>query len=102
MKKEMTNKTEWEKEFDGIAPKIDWRGFPSRDVIKSFIHQQIAKTRQETIDEVAKIIDEYLRQWLISFANRPLEKREDTFKEVFKIRNEIQQNLAKLHFKITN
>ena len=126
--KEMTNKIEWEKEFEeiGMVKALkDAKGFEpfQYKLMMRLFSEFLAKTREEayakgqkearahyyervanqarreTIKETIERTDEYLRQWRISFANRPLAKRENAFNEVVKIGNEIKQNLARLRDK---
>jgi len=42
----------WREEFDKLAPKIDWRGYPARETVEVFIQSLIDKAKEEERDIV--------------------------------------------------
>ena len=52
-----TEPKEWEKEFDEIAPAIDWRGYPARCVVIDFI-SRIEQSAREEKEEALRMMRE--------------------------------------------
>lgn len=92
--KEKQTLQEWEKEFKDKFGGESWLGADRKTII-DFIRILLTRQAQEIRKDILEKIENYLTKWLQDFANRPIDKRENAFKEVVKIREEIKKIIIK-------
>lgn len=50
------------KEFDKICPVIDWRGYPSRNIVRNLFKQTIKQTQDRQEIKILEVIEDSLKE----------------------------------------
>lgn len=88
-----TGKAEWEEVFDEWLKEVpsitdccnEW----DIRAIRGFVSQAISRERQKVVEEVLKVMSEYMQD----YANRPIEKRKNPYDEIWELKERVRKEM---------